>query len=240
MDASNIAVFQLAGIPVKAYPVLDGHLRDGDQKELKSYGVEHCLRRDHRLSDRDSDGIPDTLDVMYGARKTVLNAALYGGPYQVIPYPNGDIDRRRGVCTDVVVRALRNAGYDLQRDLIRDMDRSPKSYRMKGRRPNRSIEHRRVRRQIVYFRRHFKSLPTHFSAAQKGRDSWLPGDIVFMDTLPKRGPDHVGIVSDRSDSQGRPLIINNWDDGYRTTDMELIGRVPVTHRFRITERRRSK
>ena len=55
-----------------------------------------------------------------------------------------------------------------------------------------------------------------------------------MDTLPKRGPDHVGIVSDKVDKNGRPLIINNWDNGYKTQDMELLGSIPITHRFRIT------
>ena len=54
-----------------------------------------------------------------------------------------------------------------------------------------------------------------------------------MDTLPKSGPDHVGIVSDKVDENGRPLIINNWDDGYKTQDMALLGSIPITHRFAL-------
>jgi uncharacterized protein YijF (DUF1287 family) len=55
-----------------------------------------------------------------------------------------------------------------------------------------------------------------------------------MDTFPSRsGPDHIGIVSDRRGPSGHPLIINNWTDGHVTSEMDLLGFVPVTHRFRI-------
>jgi uncharacterized protein YijF (DUF1287 family) len=43
----------------------------------------------------------------------------------------------------------------------------------------------------------------------------------------------VGIVSDRTGPSGHPLIVNNWTDGTFTTEMDLFGWVPVTHRFRI-------
>ena len=234
----EVIALELGGYPVKAYPLTKEVKSAAYWEEMRKAGVVACAAGASPWSDMDRDGIPDTLDVMYGARKTVLNGAAYGGPYRKIKYPGGDIPRAQGVCTDVIIRALRNAGYDLQKALIQDMDRAPKAYGLRGRRPNRSIEHRRVRRQIVFFKRAFRSLPTHFTPQLSGRDVWLPGDIVFMDTLPKAGPDHVGIVSDRTDSHGRPLIINNWDNGHRTADMALLGTTPITHRFRITERRR--
>jgi uncharacterized protein YijF (DUF1287 family) len=54
-----------------------------------------------------------------------------------------------------------------------------------------------------------------------------------MDTLPKAGPDHVGIVSEAFDAAGNPLIINNWTDGYTTRRMPLLPSIPVTHHFRL-------
>jgi uncharacterized protein YijF (DUF1287 family) len=55
-----------------------------------------------------------------------------------------------------------------------------------------------------------------------------------MDTFPnKTGPDHIGIVSDRVDEAGLPLIINNWTDGTVVSEMDLMTFVPVLYRFRL-------
>ena len=238
-----VATLVMADLPVKSYPLVDGDLRPGDVAELRAHlgqlpPLEVAPRR--RLwRDADGDGIPDSVDAMIGARKVALNGAAYIEGYQRIAYPGGDVDRERGVCTDVIVRALRNAGHDLQRLVISDMKRRPQSYGLPaGKRPNKNVDHRRVRRQIVYFRRHHRALSNTFDAAARGRDAWLPGDIVFLDTFPhKSGPDHVGLVSDRVDAQGRPLIINNWTTGWNTKDMALLGDIPVTHRFRVSVRK---
>ena len=105
---------------------------------------------------------------MRGARKTALNGAQYLGGYQRLAYPGGDVPRDRGVCTDVVVRALRNGGYDLQSLMYRDMKRAPRAYGLRsGQRPDRHIEHRRVRRQIVFFKRHYHQLPPTFRPEQR-------------------------------------------------------------------------
>jgi len=239
----QLATLVLAGLPVKSYPVVNGTLRDGDRAEIETHLGQVPIREPmaHRSAwhDKDADGIPDAVDAMIGARKVALNGAAYIEGYQRIPYPGGDVGRERGVCTDVVVRALRNAGYDLQRMVIADMKRHPKRYGLaENKGPNKNVDHRRVRRQIVYFRRHHRALPTTFEPNLAGRDAWLPGDIVFLDTFPhKKGPDHVGLVSDRVDEQGRPLIINNWTTGWTTKDMALLGDIPVTHRFRVSVRR---
>jgi uncharacterized protein len=186
--------------------------------------------------DQDRDQIPDQIDLYLGLNKVRLNGATYRGGYERIKYPKGDIKRDHGVCTDVVIRMLRNAGWDLQAMVLKDMLRSPKSYGLKkGAKPNKHVDHRRVRRLIVYFKRHFKSLSTQFDKMLHGQNRWLPGDIVFMDTFPnKSGPDHIGVVSDHLSDSNVPLILNNWTDGYHTKDMNLIGYIPITHRFRIT------
>ena len=116
------------------------------------------------------------------------------------------------------------------------MKRRPNSYGVS--KPDRNIEHRRVRRLIVYFKRYFKALPTEFDPQASGELAWLPGDIVFMDTFPsKSGPDHIGIISDISNDAGTPLVINNWTDGFSTQDMDLLDSIPVTHRYRIRLRK---
>ena len=237
------ATLVLSSLPLKSYPLTDGALRAGDEAELRGHlGTLPALDPwDRTLGwpDADADEIPDSIDAMIGARKVALNGAAYREGYERISYPGGDVARERGVCTDVVVRALRNAGHDLQRLVITDMKRRPRAYGLAaGKRPNKNVDHRRVRRQIVYFRRHYRALPTTFDPHEQGQNAWLPGDIVFLDTFPhKRGPDHVGLVSDRTDGQGRPLIINNWTTGWQTKDMALLGDIPVTHRFRVSVRR---
>jgi uncharacterized protein YijF (DUF1287 family) len=177
-----------------------------------------------RAEDRDGDGIVDRLDILIGAKKLLFNHAKYIERYVSIPYPNGDVPRSEGVCSDTVIRALRNAGIDLQREVHEDILRAPKAYPMVEK-IDASINHRRVRTLLPWFVRHFVTLP-------KG-ERFLPGDVVFFDTFPSReGPDHLGVVSDRAEKSGLPLVINNWTDGAVDAEMDLLSWVPVTHHFR--------
>ena len=180
-------------------------------------------------NDADGDGIPNTVDILIGAKKTVLNGAAYRDTYRVLRYPGGDLPRAEGVCTDVVIRALRNAGIDLQRLVHEDIRGAPRAYPM-VKRPDRSIDHRRVRTLLPYLERHFTHLPTD---PRDTASPYLPGDICLLDTLPTPGPDHIGIVSDRVGPSGLPLLVNNWTDGHVTAEMDLLDFVTVTHRFRL-------
>ena len=231
--------------PTKVYPLggaarvrVGEHeigLRPGDQRELAPLLPRARIRvlppgASPRPGDRDHDGIPDPLDILIGAKKTALNRDAYGAGYMVIDFPMGDVPRNVGVCTDVVIRALRNAGLDLQQAVHRDIRKAPGSYPMVDR-PNTHIDHRRVRTLLPYFRRHWEQ---HSAVLNDPADPVRPGDVIFLDTMPGRsGPDHVGIVSDRAGPSGHPLIVNNWTNGTFTTEMDLFGWVPVTHRFRI-------
>ena len=159
--------------------------------------------------DRDGDTIPDSLDILLGAKKTVLNAAAYKSTYRVIPYPGGDMPRTEGVCTDVVVRALRNAGIDLQKAVHEDAKVRRSAYPGITK-PDRNIDHRRVRNLLPYFKRYWTSLPTDPKDASV---PWLPGDVVLLDTMNDPQPEHMGIVSDSLAQSGLPLVINNWTDG---------------------------
>jgi uncharacterized protein YijF (DUF1287 family) len=254
-DAHATLVLYEHGWPIRVYPLVAAPapgtrvivaggealgLRDADADELAPFvgelAVRHLARRE-RLpgGDRDADGIPDPLDVLVGGKKLVLNAASYTQDYFRLPYPGGDAPRDKGSCADVVVRALRNAGLDLQVALAEDVARAPAAYPM-VKKPDASIDHRRVRTMLPYFRRH---LEAHGTDPADTKDPFRPGDVIFMDTLPgKPGPDHVGIVSDVRGESGLPLVINNWTDGYHDAEMDLLGSVPVVARFRLAPPRR--
>lgn len=238
-----ILLLHVDGWPAKPYP-LGGDatlkvgtqtlaLRPGDHRELAPLLTADNLSSaaTPRARDRDRDGVPDPLDVLMGARKTVLNADAYTEGYVSIPYPLGDVPRTMGVCTDVVIRALRNAGLDLQAAVHKDIRAAPRAYPMVKGKGNASIDHRRVKTILPWFRRH---MDERSAATDDADDPLRPGDIVFMDTFPSRsGPDHIGIISDRLGDDGRPLVINNWTNGTVTAEMDLLGWVPVTHRFRM-------
>jgi uncharacterized protein YijF (DUF1287 family) len=235
-----ILVLSIDGYPRKAYPltgsstlVVGAHtlaLRPGDRAELAALLTPERTTAKRAANDVDRDGIPDPLDILIGAKKTVLNADAYTEGYVTIEYPLGDVPREIGVCTDVVIRAVRNAGVDLQQALHADIRRAPKAYPMVTR-ANPHIDQRRVKTLLPYFKRHWKA---HTPALDDVNDPLRPGDVIFMDTFPSRpGPDHIGIISDRLGADGLPLVINNWTNGTSTAEMDLLGWVPVTHRFRI-------
>ncbi|MBK7198748.1 MAG: DUF1287 domain-containing protein [Myxococcales bacterium] len=239
--ARPLLVLAVDGWPTKPYPltgaaelVVGDHrlaLRPGDRAELAPLLTAANLTSAAATPDRDRDGIPDPLDVLLGARKTAINADAYVGGYESLRYPMGDVARDHGVCTDVVVRALRNAGVDLQAELHADIARAPRSYPMVKGRGDPNIDHRRVKTLLPYLRRH---LDQRSAALDDPADPVRPGDLVLFDTFPSRsGPDHIGVVSDRRGEHGHLLVINNWTDGSVTGEMDLLAWVPVTHRFRL-------
>lgn len=242
--ARQLLVLSIDGFPRKAYP-LGGPaklalgtrtlaLRPGDAKELAAVlAAERIADADpkpSRAHDHDGDGIPDPLDVLIGAKKTVLNGAAYTEGWTDIPtYPNGDVPRTQGVCTDVIVRAVRNAGIDLQKELHEDIRRARAVYPKNA--GNWQIDQRRVLTLLPYFQRHWSKRSARLDDPA---DPLRPGDVIFMDTFPRKsGPDHIGIVSDTIGESGLPLVVNNWTNGYSTSEMDLLTFVPVLYRFRL-------
>ncbi len=138
----------------------------------------------------------------------------YDPAYFRIPYPNGDVPTDRGVCTDVVIRAYRKLGIDLQRAVHEDMRANfttyPKIWGLK--RPDTNIDHRRVPNLMTFFTRKGQKKPITARAAD-----YRPGDIVTWN-LP-RGLTHIGIVVHRkSANQQRYLIVHNIGNGQELSD----------------------
>jgi uncharacterized protein YijF (DUF1287 family) len=129
----------------------------------------------------------------------------YDPAYVALDYPNGDVAPDRGVCTDLVVRAYRDMGIDLQRLVHEDMqaafDRYPTIWGSSTADPN--IDHRRVPNLMVFFQRHGEVLPVTDDPAD-----YRPGDIVTWHL--GGGLTHIGIVTEAVDpDSGRPLIAHH-------------------------------
>ncbi len=160
-------------------------------------------------------GSTTTTLILEAARAQVGVTVIYDGSYRRIAYPGGDIPADRGVCTDVLIRAYRKAGMDLQvlvhEDMTRAFDAYPHLWGL--RRPDSNIDHRRVQNLKVFFSRHGKTLPVSASAGD-----YLPGDIVVW-RLPSGLP-HIGLVSSRLvPGTGRPLVIHNIGQGTQEEDI---------------------
>lgn len=161
------------------------------------------------------------------ARRQVGITRSYDPAYSRLAFPGGDVDRAKGVCTDVVIRAYRDAfSLDLQSLVNADMRRSFAAYpkRWGLRTTDRNIDHRRVPNLEVFLSRAGARLPLPPRA-----DGWRAGDI-FTSLVGGNLP-HIGIVSDRRDKMsGRPLVIHNIGSGAREEDALYDHR--LTGRFR--------
>ncbi|HET6782854.1 MAG TPA: DUF1287 domain-containing protein [Pseudoxanthomonas sp.] len=149
------------------------------------------------------------------ARRQIDVTLLYDPAYVEMSYPGGDVPAERGVCTDVIVRALRSQGVDLQQTIHEDMRAHfaeyPQQWGLQG--PNYSIDHRRVPNQMRWFEREGWSRPITANAAD-----YAAGDIVAW-KLSGSGLLHIGIISDRRASDGTPLVIHNIGNGTQEDDI---------------------
>lgn len=159
------------------------------------------------------------------ARKQVGVVLHYDPSYVVLSYPGGDVAEDTGVCSDVVVRALRGLGLDLQQAVYEDRKKNLSAYpSLWGkRRLDRNIDHRRVPNLEVYFRRRGWALPITDKA-----EDYLPGDIVTC--LVGESIPHIMIVSDRRAEDGTPLILHNI--GWGTQEEEGLFSFTLTGHFR--------
>lgn len=139
---------------------------------------------------------------------------VYDPAYFTIDYPNGDVPIGKGVCTDVVIRAYRKLGIDLQKrvheDMLAHFDKYPKLWQLK--KPDKNIDHRRVQNLMVFFSRLGLVKPSSIQAKD-----YMPGDIVCWDL--GKGIVHIGLVVDRKSEDGqRYLIVHNIGGGQVLAD----------------------
>ncbi len=149
------------------------------------------------------------IKVATAAEELTKDKVIYNGRYFKIPYPNGDVPKSYGVCTDVVIRAYRKLGIDLQKEVHEDMQTHfsnyPKNWGLK--KTDTNIDHRRVPNLRTFFSRKGKSI-----AITQNAVDYLPGDIVSWQL--DNGLTHIGIVSKtKSKDKKRYLIVHNIGAG---------------------------
>ena len=171
--------------------------------------------------------VPARTDVVSAARRQIGVTVGYDPAYRKIGYPGGDVPRSSGVCTDVIIRALRDARkIDLQKLVHEDMKSNFSKYpRMWGlKAPDANIDHRRVPNLQCYFKRKGYALRISKNAAD-----YKPGDIVTVmvgEKLP-----HIMIVSDKKSAAGVPLALHNIGSG--TQEEDVLFAYPLTGHYRI-------
>lgn len=144
----------------------------------------------------------------------------YVPDYVRIPYPNGDVPANTGVCTDLVIRAYRAVGIDLQKEVHEDMVKHfadyPQLWKLKG--PDANIDHRRVPNLMTFFKRRNAALKVSSDAAD-----YKPGDLVTWNLQNRNavsGITHIGIVTDLRSADGtRYLVAHNIGSGNELEDM---------------------
>ena len=183
----------------------------------KDFGIGTVISK----NDYDNDGIDDYTDILQGAKIEAENKPTYRSAY----YSGGYPPKNEGVCTDVIWRALKNAGYSLKDMVDEDIKNNVNQYpRVEGK-PDTNIDFRRVPNLKVYFERNQISLTTDLSKIEE----WQPGDIVVF------GTSHIGIISDKRNKKGIPYLLHNGGQPIREEDiLELYNQYePITGHYRM-------
>ncbi len=155
----------------------------------------------------------------------------YNGAYFKITYPMGDVPAQYGVCTDVIIRAYRKLGIDLQQLVHEDMRKNFALYPAKKNwgqnKTDTNIDHRRVPNLQTFFTRHGKKL-----AISNQAQAYQAGDLVTW-MLPGNLP-HIGIVTNRFSADGlRPLIVHNIGAGPQLEDMLFDYKISGHYRYAL-------
>lgn len=156
-------------------------------------------------------------------RSQIGKTLLYDPSYSSLKYPMGDVPLVKGVCTDVVIRALRVQGIDLQQRVHEDMQKNfsayPKKWGLKG--TDKNIDHRRVPNLMTYFtRKGYVAKDQNYRA----------GDIVTWDL--GKGLTHIGIISDKTTLLSKtPLVIHNI--GYGTQQTDILHEYKIIGHYRL-------
>ena len=192
-----------------------------DQLDLfpkKTYSAEDFnIEAVYSSVDFNGNGTDDYTDLLLGARADAMNRPTYNGAYYEGGYPPDDI----GVCTDVVWRAFKNAGYSLRDMVDKDIKARRGSY-PRVEKPDNNIDFRRVGNLRIFFEEYAVSLTLDIDEI----DRWQPGDIVIF------GDDaHIGVISDKRNRNGQPYVIHNG--GQLNREEDYLSRSNVTGHYRF-------
>ena len=148
------------------------------------------------------------LAIADGARQQIGSTLFYDPAYMQLTYPGGDVPQERGVCSDVVIRALRSQKVDLQKLVHEDIAKNFAEYPQKWQ----------------WFTRHDKTRPT-----SKNPSDYQAGDIVSWRL--DNGLAHIGVVSDGFARDGTPLVIHNIGAGAQEEDVLFSWRMVGHYRY---------
>lgn len=167
---------------------------------VEDFGIEVLISE----YDYDDDGIDDFSDILEGAKIDARNRPNYKSAYHAGGYPPED----EGVCTDLVWRAFKNAGYSLKDLVDEDIKNNVDLYERVNGNPDPNIDFRRVANLKVFFDRNAVNL----TLDPYDIENWQAGDIVIF------GPNHIGIISDKRNKEGIPYILHNAGQYNREED----------------------
>jgi uncharacterized protein YijF (DUF1287 family) len=172
--------------------------------------------------------VVDHAKLVTDARSQIGVTLLYDSSYHRLAYPNGDVPPLRGVCADVIVRALRAQHVDLQMLIHEDMQKHFSAYPQiwGAKTPDSNIDHRRVPNIRAFFTRAGKSLPI-----TANKSDYQPGDVVVWNLSGRGSTPHIGIVSDKKSADGVPLVIHNI--GWGTREEDILFDYKITGHFRL-------
>lgn len=174
-----------------------------------------------------SQTVIEEIDLVDGALELTRQQVTYDPSYFSIDYPNGDVPSDKGVCTDVIIRAYRKIGVDLQQLVHEDMKANfnayPKIWGLSS--TDKNIDHRRVPNLMTFFKR----IGAEKSISSNAKD-YLPGDIVCWNL--REAITHIGIVVDKKSSDNkRNLIVHNIGQGQVLEDMLFDFKIIGHYRF---------
>jgi uncharacterized protein YijF (DUF1287 family) len=138
--------------------------------------------------------VPTPQEKSFSAKLASAGAAIedrsiiYDPSYVRLDYPGGDVPKNTGVCTDVIIRAYRKVGVDLQEKVYKDIQKKPSAY-PNIKKPDTNIDHRRVPNLATFFTRNGTKIPV-----TKDPNNYKPGDIVWWKLGGPKGLNHIGLV----------------------------------------------
>lgn len=184
----------------------------GRKYTLSEFGIETIKS----AIDFNNNGIDDYTDILNGAKMDARNKPRYKSEYYAGGYPPNNI----GVCTDVIWRAFKNAGYSLKDMVDNDIEENQNDYDIPV--IDKNIDFRRVVNLRVFFDKYAVTLTNDINKINE----WMPGDIVIFGNNK-----HIGIVSNYRNKDGVAYIIHNGGQPIREENYLVRAKVTKHYRF---------